>query len=291
MVHRDLKPENLFVTRHATGEDWCKVLDFGVAKMEASQSTAPGAIVGTIRYMAPEQLADSAKVAAATDVYALGAILYECLSGQPVHLGQTVQELMFQVMNQAPKPLEQLRPALPPVLSELVMQCLEKAADARPTLAELTGCLQSFSHRAPGSSSSATLAEDSLGEARPSIRRAQPRQRLLPALLLGLVGLAIGWAAGAWQRGSRAEPEGPTPAPARPEAAAPAAPAPGGADARPALPSTTPAALVPTPAAASEPSVNRQRPPTPQAAPRAVTPAAPGAGKVGKFDEANPYQE
>ncbi len=103
LVHRDLKPENLFIARRATGEDWCKVLDFGVAKMEASLSTAQGAIVGTVRYMAPEQLSDGASVGPATDVYGLGAILYECVSGKPAQSGETIQKVMFGVMNAEPK--------------------------------------------------------------------------------------------------------------------------------------------------------------------------------------------
>jgi serine/threonine-protein kinase len=103
LVHRDLKPGNLFVTRRASGEDWCKVLDFGVAKMDASSSTAEGALIGTAKYMAPEQLKDGASAGPAADIYALGAILYECLCGTPPHTGMSAQELMFKIMNEAPE--------------------------------------------------------------------------------------------------------------------------------------------------------------------------------------------
>jgi serine/threonine protein kinase len=132
LVHRDLKPENLFVTKRSTGEDWCKVLDFGVAKMDASLSTAQGAIVGTLRYMAPEQLEASATVGPATDVYALGAILYECLSGEPAHPGDTAQEVMYSVMNRATPEAPLHAAKVPASVVEAVMRCLAKQAEKRP---------------------------------------------------------------------------------------------------------------------------------------------------------------
>jgi eukaryotic-like serine/threonine-protein kinase len=132
LVHRDLKPENLFITRRCTGEDWCKVLDFGVAKLDASLATAQDTIIGTVRYMAPEQLSDSRAVDPTTDVYALGAILYECLAGTPLWGGATVQETMYQIMNRAPTPLIEHRPNLPLPLTQIVHRAIEKSQDRRP---------------------------------------------------------------------------------------------------------------------------------------------------------------
>src|SRR5262249_19470914 len=97
LVHRDIKPANLFVARRPGDREICKVLDFGVAKVLASEATHQGAFIGTVRYMAPEQLIDSVSVGPPTDVYAIGAILYECLAGMPPHAGETAQELMFSI--------------------------------------------------------------------------------------------------------------------------------------------------------------------------------------------------
>jgi serine/threonine-protein kinase len=162
LVHRDLKPENLFLTRRSTGEDWCKVLDFGVAKMEASMSTAQGAIVGTVRYMAPEQLSDGAAVSAATDLYALGAILYECLSGSPLVEGSSVQEAMYRVMNATPVPLRQRLPTVPAALAAVVERCVEKSPTRRPSSARaLIEQLEQAQAKAPSDLlSSDTLLED-----------------------------------------------------------------------------------------------------------------------------------
>lgn len=135
LVHRDVKPENLFITHRDSGDDWCKVLDFGVAKMESSLSTSPGAILGTIRYMAPEQLLGNGDVGPHTDIYALGAIVYECLSGRPAHSGSTPQQLMYSVMNATPTSLAELRVGLSPALVELVMRCLAKDHRCRPSSA------------------------------------------------------------------------------------------------------------------------------------------------------------
>ena len=131
LVHRDLKPENLFVSKRATGEDWCKVLDFGVAKMETSEATTEGAIIGTVRYMAPEQLEDGASAGSAVDVYALGAILYECLTGRPPHSGTTTHELMFKIMNERPLAVDALRAEIPRRLAEAVARALAKAPSDR----------------------------------------------------------------------------------------------------------------------------------------------------------------
>jgi eukaryotic-like serine/threonine-protein kinase len=131
LIHRDLKPENLFAAQRATGEDWCKVLDFGVAKLEVSGSTAEGALVGTVRYMAPEQLLDGASAGPTVDVYALGAILYECLCGESPHSGTSIQELMFKIMNEQPRRLERLRPEVPAELAAAVARALHKDPQRR----------------------------------------------------------------------------------------------------------------------------------------------------------------
>jgi eukaryotic-like serine/threonine-protein kinase len=160
LVHRDLKPENLFVARRCTGEDWCKVLDLGVVKAAVSCSTAPGAIVGTIRYMAPEQLVNSGSVDATTDVYALGAILYECLSGLPAHDGESIEEIMFQILNGTPRSLSESCRELPNSLCSLVMACLSKDRGMRPATAEaLAEALASMLDRPLSLPSSETIAE------------------------------------------------------------------------------------------------------------------------------------
>jgi serine/threonine protein kinase len=143
LVHRDLKPENLFVTKRDTGRDFCKVLDFGVAQMKASLATHPGIILGTVRYMAPEQLSSSATIGPAVDVYALGAILYECLAGRPAHSGQTVQQVMYAIMNEEREQLGQLVPGLPAALGEVVTRALRKDPSSRPhSVDELAAMLQ-----------------------------------------------------------------------------------------------------------------------------------------------------
>jgi eukaryotic-like serine/threonine-protein kinase len=197
LVHRDLKPENLFVCRRSTGEDWCKVLDFGVAKMEASSATAQGAIVGTVRYMAPEQLADGASVGPATDVYALGAILYECLSGRSLHRGDTIQEVMFSVMNRTPVALGTLCPTLPAMLVSVLERCVAKQPMERPQQAsELARLLASALADERGSARSDTTSPDDEAPraAVPSAAGASARRSaLVPLAVAAVVGAACAW--------------------------------------------------------------------------------------------------
>jgi serine/threonine protein kinase len=160
IVHRDLKPENIFVVARARGGELCKVLDFGAARMDSSLATRQGAVIGTIRYMAPEQLADGSRVGPTSDIYALGAILYECLAGRPPHVADAMPELMFKIMNERPAPLASLRPNLPSGLAAIIERALAHAPEERFASAEaFDEALDAFTGEASDAASHPVLTE------------------------------------------------------------------------------------------------------------------------------------
>jgi WD40 repeat protein len=144
VIHRDLKPANVLLAEDGTP----KVTDFGLAKKleGASSLTATGAIVGTPSYMAPEQAAGEGKhVGPAADVYGLGAILYECLTGRPPFQGPTALDTLMQVVSDPPTPAGQLQPAIPAALEAICLRCLEKKpADRFGSAAEVAAALRHF---------------------------------------------------------------------------------------------------------------------------------------------------
>ncbi len=199
LVHRDIKPENIFITSRPGGEDWCKLLDFGVAKMHSTLSTAAGAILGTARYMAPEQFAASAEVEQTADVYALGAVLFECLSGHPVHDGETVHQVMYQAMNVEPPALTSACPPVPRSVADIVRRCLSKRPAERPrSTAELAQQLAVALSDERIDPAASTLSEDiAVSERRVARRRFDWRA---PAALALGAGLFAGWWVGSQRR-------------------------------------------------------------------------------------------
>jgi serine/threonine protein kinase len=149
LVHRDLKPGNLFVTRTTDGSKLVKVLDFGVSKLATAVDDASMAagltdaksVVGSPGYMSPEQLSgDPTDVR--TDVWALGVIVFECLTGCPPFDGRTVPQLFSAILDKAPARLDEYREDLPACLQDLVDSCLKKNAKERcPTAASFAEAL------------------------------------------------------------------------------------------------------------------------------------------------------
>lgn len=147
IIHRDLKPDNVVISpdREQPGKDRAKVLDFGIAKVaEALQKqesdhvkTQTGMMLGTPLYMSPEQCRGADGVTGKGDVYSLGVMLFQMLSGSLPFTGQSMGELIALHLFEAPPDLAKLEPTLPTELSALVMRMLAKQADARPTMLEV----------------------------------------------------------------------------------------------------------------------------------------------------------
>jgi serine/threonine-protein kinase len=143
VVHRDLKPANVLLSADGTP----KVSDFGLAKkLDEAGQTRTGAVVGTPSYMAPEQAAGKSKtVGPAADVYALGAILYECLTGRPPFKAASDWETVVQVLSAEPVPPRRLSPKVPRDLETVCLKCLRKEPDRRyASAAELADDLGRF---------------------------------------------------------------------------------------------------------------------------------------------------
>lgn len=146
LVHRDIKPDNIFIVDSADGHRHCKVVDFGLAFIKdggnLGRLTSDNIISGTPDYMSPEQCRGGSTVGPATDVYALGCVLLEMLSGRPPFHGEQGEVIAQHLHVPAPR-LVTRRPDLPTAVSLLVEQMLDKQAASRPTAREVVSAIAS----------------------------------------------------------------------------------------------------------------------------------------------------
>jgi serine/threonine-protein kinase len=155
IVHRDLKPSNLFLTRRRDRALHVKVLDFGISKVQGGSGTMTdggmtrtSALMGTPLYMSPEQMTDTREVDGRSDIWALGIILFELLSGTPPFMGDTLPQVCAMVLQAEAPTVSSRRADLPPGLDQVVKRCLNKQAALRyQTVAELAVELRPFAGR------------------------------------------------------------------------------------------------------------------------------------------------
>ena len=148
IIHRDIKPDNIMVR----DDGYVKVLDFGLARLNTAHDelsgamTMPGTVMGTVRYMSPEQTRGEI-VTTASDIFALGIVLYELATGQHPFHGATLFAVMQAITTQAPVIPVQLNPALPPELNALLLRMLAKDTAQRPAAADVDKALQEIARQ------------------------------------------------------------------------------------------------------------------------------------------------
>lgn len=158
LVHRDLKPANLFMQERADGALWIKVMDFGISKLVTDSAdsdpslriTAPRSLLGSPQYMSPEQLRDSSSVDHRSDIWSVGIVLYELLTGGKLPFeASTLAELCALILDKDPEPLRRARGDVPPGLEEVMHRALAKDPSTRPqTVGELALLLAPYAPEA-----------------------------------------------------------------------------------------------------------------------------------------------
>ena len=300
IIHRDLKPANVFLANRPDGTSLAKVLDFGISKLPFGETvTGPEVKMGSPLYMSPEQIESARDVDARSDVWSLGVVLYELLTGKPPFVGDSMLQLSVTIREKEPTPLGELAPDVPEPLAEVVAKCLAKRpADRWPSVAALAVALRPFAppevnallsrleRRVTGAALDATLPappkttprddsplarargtfaplQSTLGDALPSATTTSRRGRVAGSVFaLGLVAAAIGVYGVRVSRSTAGVDAATAPLEERSAASAPWVP--------PAAPSTTPSATI-TARSIELPSPPPARSTTPT--PRVVVPA------------------
>jgi serine/threonine-protein kinase len=206
ILHRDLKPKNLFIGQREDGTDLLKILDFGIAKLAPipydHSITDTGTVLGTPAYMSPEHARGERMLDARSDVYALGAILFEMLSGRLPHPGASPNAILHDISTRPATSLATAAPSLPSALVEMVDKTLSTDPSARPQSAKALALglaafakRQVWPHRASGDSTASSEGEraepaaDRVAES--DARRARHLGWRRGALLTGAIALVV----------------------------------------------------------------------------------------------------
>jgi serine/threonine-protein kinase len=282
VVHRDLKPTNLFVVDRADGAPFVKVLDFGIAKAAATDGdaghelTRSGTLLGSPRYMSPEQVQSPRDVDARTDVWSLGAVLWELCAGRPAFDAPSLADLFARIVGEPAPRLDRVRPEVPEAVALAVAGCLVRDRTHRtPSVAAFA---EALAPAAPRRAYPTLQRIRALANRTATPHRAGPPRTLAIIVAASITSAVVGatTATLAFRRGERAAAELPTataaapptatapqpPTATLPEAPTAAAPEPPTAGAPPRASATAPAALRGTASAPSASAV-RAEPPAP----------------------------
>jgi serine/threonine-protein kinase len=253
IIHRDLKPANVIVREEVRSSDpmQLKILDFGVAKLAEGRRqealTQSGQVLGTPAYIAPEQIRESAATDGRADLYAVGVILYELVTGQLPYETRNAANLLVSKVIDDPDPPTKYVQDLPPPFVKLVMRAIHRDPNVRPkNCAEFAAALEPFLE---------------VSAAVPAPRQSR-KHLVIGGTLLGIAGLAVG--VGLMMKSSSSDAPAPAPAPAPVEVRPPAPPAPAPPAPVPAAPAPAPSVPTPaTPTAETKPAPSPETKPAP----------------------------
>jgi eukaryotic-like serine/threonine-protein kinase len=301
LVHRDLKPENLWLARGDDGREKCILLDFGVARFEGVHTTSDGVLVGTARYMSPEQISSERAPGPASDLFSLGLVLYECLTGISPFAADSLERTLFRILNDTQKPASSLVEEVPQELSNVLDRVLAKEPEHRfKDALDFAAGLRAFAGVARPLPSldlasgqglhEETLAEvpvvdtGSYGAAPESVRPTNSHRRSV-ALSFG-VGLLLGATSlFALRHGPEPSSSPPIPMPVASRSASTAGEPP---EPSPATPADTSGPTASKPSLSAAPATRKKPRPVVPTAASAPKPAPPEPPKT-TFDGRNPY--
>jgi eukaryotic-like serine/threonine-protein kinase len=195
IIHRDLKPDNVFICREKAGtQDFVKIIDFGISKFQTvggdMQMTRTGAVMGTPYYMSPEQARGSREVDLRSDLYAVGVILYEALSGNKPFTAETFNELLFKIVLSEPQPLKEIVPDVDPAFESIVYKAMARDVAHRfQSAGEFVAALESWAHTGKAVTIPPAIGHGPTGtQAMPEVRPAAgvpPEPAQAPAAAMG----------------------------------------------------------------------------------------------------------